>query len=75
MNAIYKGMYRLAMSKLLNTEIFQYDPIVFRFMQDHKNYENQYVSVSKENTYVLSFICTKYAKKYKQQVKSKFSNH
>ena len=66
LNARDNWMLKLAMKKLLNTELFPDDPNFSKFMQVHENEENQSVSLSKEAKRVLLLVNTRYKNRNKQ---------
>ena len=58
-------MLKLAMTKLVNPELIRYDPILFNFMQVHRNEKYQAVILAKESKSVLSLIHNIYTKNNK----------
>ena len=74
LNGRYKQMLKLAIKKLFNPELIQYDPIFLNFVQVHKNGENQAVSLVKEDKRVLSLLHARYINNNKRQENVNFSN-
>ena len=62
-----KQVLNLAMEKLLNPELFQDDPIVFKVMQVHENEEYQSVSLAKYSKHVLPLLHNIYTNNNKRK--------